>query len=110
MTYDPTEDPRWLGQNITVDAQMLEEIALLPKVQAVLDLFDSEGWPELERILEARLREAELAAINASSYEELVGHQGRIGAFRTFLSIQPSLRVEQERLLEMQANLADSGE
>lgn len=110
MSYDPTEDPRYLGGEDEVDPQLVEELAMLPKIDDVLQMFALPAWEEVEKVLQARLAEAKALAIGARSMEELSEYRGKIRAFLTLLSLPDSLRAEQIRLLERAAELQETEE
>lgn len=103
MTYDPTEDPRWLGQEPEdIDPLIIERLAELPRVQEVVDMFASEAWAELDKILEQRFDQALVAAFNAKSQLSLADYRGQARVYQFMRMLPYAMRNTQSELIELQ--------
>jgi len=108
MTYDPTQDPRYLPDSmLPAEDQLVEQVAQLPAVQDVLDVFTMPGWESLAAILRARLEESKILGLASKEMVDLAEYRGKIKAYNTILGLPHSLQVERERLIGLAERLEE---
>lgn len=109
MTYDPENNPRWLGEPLEeaeIPAQIQEDAANIEVVTAALKRVTGDDWNFFADLLRREIERAKTAALNVRDLGELRELAGKVQAFEWMLGLPTNLRYQQIRSLEAQTEIA----
>jgi hypothetical protein len=116
--YDPTTNPRYLGDGTDLEAVRVNDEARLrdlgvrhSALMAALQALRTEGWALLVLDIEEEIRQAQVRLESCATDLEMYRLQGQIQAARKWAGVLPRLEEQEARVRgeieELQAMLED---